>query len=141
MKLFKFFSHPLLLILLFCAILISGQSFGGFYLMYLVMALPGGAGFSIVAAIGIGLIIFNLLKLKRSKQYRIEAIVNIIGACLLILSLIMFFHNDKNNYNQQTFYQVVPMLTIMLFIITTVCFVINNVINLSFSHSKGRLKT
>ena len=109
--------------------------------MYLVMALPGGAGFSIIAAIGIGLIMFNLLKFKRAKHYRIEAIVNIIGACLLLLSLIMFFYNDKNNYNQQTFYQVVPLLTIMLFIIITVCFVIDNVINLSFSHSERSLKT
>jgi hypothetical protein len=60
----------------FLLILISGQYFGGFYILYLLLALPHGGVYAIVAAIGILILVLTYYTFRRRGHYRIEPILN-----------------------------------------------------------------
>ncbi len=126
MKAIKILTHPVLLIGSFLFVLISGEHFGGFYILYLLLALPHGGVHAMLALAGVLLILFSYIKFKRSKKYLIEPVLNIIGAACLSLSLFFFFYNDRQGYNAGTFDQLVPQVTFVLFGLLTIGFVIDN---------------
>lgn len=128
MKTRKIITHPYLLTISFCFILISGQHLGGFYLMYILMALPHGGIHALLAIAGIVILLMSHNYFKREKKYVIEPILNIIGAACLVLSLFFFFYNDRQGYNYGTFEQLVPQITLALFGILTIGFIVNNLI-------------
>lgn len=105
--------------------MISGENFGGIYLIYLLFALPHGAIHAILALIGISVLIVSNEKLRTG---RIGPILNLAGALCLFLSLFFFFYNDKQGYNSATFEQTVPQLSLGLFGILIVGFVFFRVI-------------
>lgn len=131
MKTFKTLTHPALLIVSFLLLLISGQHFGGFYLLYLLLGLPKGGLHTLIAVMGIIFLVFAYLKYSRAKKYKIESVINIAGASCLILSLIIFFYNDRTDYNSGTFSQVVPLITFMLFGFLALLFITDNLIGSS----------
>lgn len=131
MKAIKIITHPVLLIISFLFILISGQHFGGFYLLYLLMALPHLGVHAILAMTGILLLLFSYLRFGRQNKYFIEPLINIIGAGCLVFSLYLFFNNDKKGYNDGTFEQLVPQITLVLFGLLTIVFVLKNLIRTS----------
>ena len=124
MKTIKIITNPYTLIFCFGAILISGQHLGGFYLMYILLGLHHAALHSIFAIVGIDLLIISDVKLQGSLKFT----VNLIGLVLMILSIFVFFYLDKENYNIQTFHQIVPLVIMSLFAITSTAYFINNTI-------------
>lgn len=126
MKIIKIITNPYLLILSFILILISGESFGGFYLLYILLALPHGGIHAILAVLGIGMLLFGFHKYKRQRIYRIESIFNIIGALLLFFSIFFFFYNDEG-YNDATFQQVMPLVSIAIFSLLLISFLAFNI--------------
>lgn len=140
MKAIKIITHPVLLIISFLFILISGKSFGGFYMLYLLLALPHGGAHSLVAVAGILLLVFGLVRFKRENKYIIEAIINIIGAACLVISLFVFFNRDKSGYNEGTFEQFAPQMTLLLFGLIVLSFALFNIIrSLSKKPTNGNL--
>ena len=131
MKIIQFITHPLFLITYFLLIIISGESYGAFYGFYLVLAFSHGGIHSILAVFGIGLLIFNYAKYKNKFKYQIEPILNISGALLLISSLFSFFYNDVDHYNYGTFYETVPLVILILFLLVELIFLIKNFIKIS----------
>jgi len=91
MKAINYITHSTVLIISFMLVLISGQQFGGFYLLYIMLALPHGGLHAILAVMGIAVLIFSNYKYKRQFSYLIEPLLNITGAALLFLSLFLFF--------------------------------------------------
>jgi hypothetical protein len=126
MKTMKFLTHPYTLIASFFFVMISGQHLGGFYLLYLLLALPHGGVHSITALIGITLLLFSYSKHKERGQLT-ESILNIFGVFLLLLSLFLFFYNDKENYNYGTFVQLVPQITLTIFAVLCLLFLSVNI--------------
>ena len=131
MKVMKFITHPYLMIFVFCCILVSGEHWGGFYLVYLLLALPHGGIHSIFAVLGVGMLLFSFHKYMRTKTFLIESVLNILGNLLLVFSLVLFFHNDREGYNAGTFEQAVPIITLILFSLISICFLVDNIIGLS----------
>ena len=131
MKFFKIISHPFALIMSFLFILISGQHFGGFYILYLLLALPHGGIYAIVAAIGIIVLVATYYKFRRRFLYRIEPIFNFLGMLMLLLSLFIFFYDDKTGKHSQTLMEFLPLLSLTLFMIFAICFFISNARNSS----------
>jgi len=121
-------THPYIVIISFFIIMISGQHLGGFYLLYLLLALPHGGVHSLLALFGIVLLLISYNKYKRKKIYLIESIINMVAIILLILSLFSFFYNDKEHYNFGTFYQIVPQITLVIFSIVALTFLLDNVL-------------
>ncbi len=127
MKVIKILTHPYTVIISFFIILINGEGWGGFFLLYLLFGLPYAAIHSLLALMGIGLLLFSNQKYKRKKEYMIEGLMEILGVLLLLLSLFLFFYNDKQHYNYGTFYQLVPVITLILFSIIALTSIVVNV--------------
>ena len=115
MKMIKLFTHPVVIIIAFLLILISGEHLGGFYLLYILLGLPHGAVHSLLAIVGIGLLFFTNYKYQQQFIFNIEPVLNIMGLIMLMLSLFLFFYNDKNHYNYGTFYQTIPVILLVVF--------------------------
>lgn len=128
MKIIKILTHPYTVIISFFIILINGEGWGGFFLLYLLFGLPYGAIHSILALLGIGLLLFTYRKYKRKKEAIIECSFEILGVLLLLLSLFLFFYNDKQHYNYGTFYQIVPVIMLILFLLIALISIVSNVI-------------
>jgi hypothetical protein len=127
MKAIKFITHPYTLITSFLMILISGEHWGGFYLLYILLGLPYGAVHSLLAFFGVIILVLIQNKYKGVKVHLFKYIANIVGLSLLILSLFLFFYRDKSHYNIATFYQTVPQFMLCIFTIIAISFSVDNV--------------
>jgi hypothetical protein len=127
MKAIKFITHPYTLITSFLVILISGQHLGGFYAFYLLLGLPYGALHSIIALLGIMVLVLIHNKYKGVKVFTIKYVANLVGLILLVLSLVIFFYKDKSDYNVGTFYQTVPQIMLAVFILIAISFAVDNI--------------
>src|SRR5688500_13797368 len=127
MKALKFITHPYTLIISFCLIMISGEHLGGFYALYLLLALYYGGIHSLFVLTGIILLIVGKNINNKSKQNALPIILNIGGAVFMILSLVVFFYRDKDGYNYGTFDQVVPLISLAFFTMIVLLFIVKNV--------------
>ncbi len=119
MKIIKIVGHPVLIISIFLLLLISGESFGGFYLMYILLGLPHGVPHSIIAIAGLGLM-FTGYKVYRQQFHIVKPLLYIFGNALMIFALFIFFQDSKG-YNDSTFHQTVPVITFVLFGLCVLC--------------------
>ena len=131
MKTFNILTHPVVLIISFLFILISGEHLGGFYLMYLLLALPHGGVHALLGLLGIALLMFSYVKYKRAYKGFVEPGLNIVSVCCMVLSLFFFFYRDKKGYNDGTFEQLVPQITLILFAVLSLLFIIKNIVGSS----------
>ena len=126
MKIVQTITHPLFLVISFMFILINGLHVEGFFLFYILIALPHAGIHSILAVLGIGILVINYSKYKNKFNYQIEPILNIAGALLLLSSLFCFFYNDVDRYNYGTFYDTVSLFFLILFLLIELTFLIKN---------------
>jgi hypothetical protein len=131
MKAIKIIRNPLWLILSFLFIIISGEHWGGFYLLYILLSLPHGSVHAIIGIAGIILLTTAYLKYKQGEMSPARTVINISGLLFLILSLFLFFFNDKQGYNSGTFYQLVPLVSLGVFLLITISFAAYNIIGVS----------
>ena len=137
MKALNIATHPVLLIVSFLFILISGEHLGGFYALYILLALPHAWLHSILGVSGILILVISF-KINRNRRIVSNNIINIIGAILQALSIVVFFYADKEGYNYGTFYQTVPIISLVLFGLLTLLFITKNLVQ---SFSKRRIDT
>jgi len=130
MKLIKILIHPYTVIISFFVILINGEGWGGVFLLYLLFGLPYGAIHSLLALFGIVLLLVNYHGYKRRKDTVLQCLIEIIGVIFLILSLFIFFFNDKQHYNYGTFYQLVPVIMLILFGIISLSSIVSNILTI-----------
>lgn len=116
MKAIKIIGHPIILSFIFLFLLIEGDHFGGFYLLYLLLALPHGAVYAILAFSGI---IAVLSGSYRTISKTVRLFLSFVGIVLMLASLFMFFRSG-NKYD--TFKLTIPILTFILFGISTICY-------------------
>jgi hypothetical protein len=131
MKPINMLGNPAVLITVFCLILISGEHWGGFYLMYILLGLPHGAVHSIIAVAAIALLLFSHYKYKSAFTNIAESMLNIAGVVFLCLSLFFFFYRDRHQYNYPTFNQALPLVILGVFALLALCFMGVNIFRLS----------
>ncbi|MGB8191847.1 MAG: hypothetical protein WCF67_08015 [Chitinophagaceae bacterium] len=124
MKTIRVIGHPFLLLASFLFILISGKSWGGFYLLYLLLALPAGGIHALTGFAGVILLLYANWKFK----YRslLSASLNLVSVLLLSSSLLLFFYNDKQGYNDNTFYQWAPQISLVIYTLFALAFIVKN---------------
>lgn len=122
MKLRLLITHPYTLIISFLFILISGEHLGGFYAFYLLLALPSAGIHSLLAFAGIILLIVN--HYQRNGGVFSSKAWAVVGAFLLLASLMVFFLQEGGQYNWGTFFQLIPLLTIAIFVILFIMFIL-----------------
>lgn len=126
MKLINIVTHPVLVIISFCIILISGEHFGGLYLLYILMAIPHGGIHAVLALVGSGLVLFSYARYNRRSTAFTELVLNIVGIFTLYGSLWLFFYNSWN-YNEGTFRQTMPLVSLALFGIVSLTSMLNSI--------------
>lgn len=126
MRTINFITHPYTIIISFFAIMISGQHVGGFYLLYILLALPHAGIHSLLALTAVGLLLFVHARYRRSLTTIVSFIFNLIAAFLLFLSLFFFFYTDTDRYNFSTFNQAVPLISLVFFTLFLVSFITVN---------------
>lgn len=129
MKLIKAIGHPVVLICIYLLLVIEGDNFGGFYVLYLLLALPHAVPYSVIAAVGIGFMVvgFNLQGTHRLIQ---KSALYLLGFVFMITSLVVFF--AKGN-KWATFELTVPLLSFILLGLCSVCFIISTIYSLWYS--------
>lgn len=128
MKLCKFITNPLIPVISFVFILISGESFGGVYLLYLSIALTHGGMHSITGFSGIAFLLLSYFMSLQGGKKSISIWFNLSGILLMWISLFLFFYNDKNNYNISTFFELVPQIFLVIFFSISICFIVDNIL-------------
>jgi hypothetical protein len=128
MKIINIIRHPYTVVITFLFIMISGQHLGGFYFLYLLLALPHFSVHSLLGTLGVILLLIIHLRSKKNKVTHLKSMGNIFCLILMLLSLFFFFYNDKEHYNYGTFYQLVPQISLILFSIVAFSFVVFNLI-------------
>jgi hypothetical protein len=126
MKVIKVISHPYILITVFLMILISGEHFGGVYLLYLLLGLRIGAIHSILGLMGIVLLLISNHRFQSEDKLSVRGTMDIIGCFLLLLSIYLFFSNDREHYNYGTFSQLIPLISLILFLTVSLLFIVTN---------------
>lgn len=135
MKAIKFIGHPVLFMSLFLLLIIEGDQFGGLYLLYLVLALPQGAPYAIVALAGL-ILVFTAYKIYRVRAHYIKPALYVIGSLVMIFSLVLFF--GKGN-KWETFSLGIPLFSFIIFALSGLCFLLNALSG--FLHSRDNNHT
>lgn len=113
MKLIKIIGHPILVMSLFLLILISGEQFGGFYLLYVLMGLPNGAPHSLIALTGLTIMLAGY-KFHSTNFPKTKPLLFLMADLIMLIALYVFF-TSSNGYNYSTFEQTVPLISLGLF--------------------------
>ncbi len=130
MKIIKILTHPYTVIISLFIILINGEGFGGFFILYLLFGLPYAVIHSLLALLGVVLLLANYSNYRGKKEGLPNYAIEIMGVLLLILSIFIFFYRDKQHYNYGTFVQLVPVITLILFAIIALLSIVVNVISI-----------
>ena len=117
----RFLVHPVTICFLFCSLIISGESYGGFYIFILLLGLPYGALHSMLGITGILILIASYYP----KRLAFVATLRLISSICLILSLIRFFTQPGGSYNYPTFHQLVPLIVLIIFSSSLLFFVLD----------------
>jgi len=111
MKIIQILSGPAVQILSFCIILVGSPEFGGPYGFFLYHALLEAYVFAVIGVAGI--IITALSFINNGKKV---IVIQFIGALTMIASLLVFFFSSDHFMNMYAFTQIIPLLTLFLFI-------------------------
>jgi hypothetical protein len=119
MKIIKTVSHPILVITFFLFLIINRESISGFYALYNLLGLFDGIFHSIMDMAGIILMVVGY-RLKSTSWCLMCPWLYLSGVTLKITALYVFFQQSKG-YNDQTFNQIFPLTTFIVFGIVVLC--------------------
>lgn len=114
MKIIRWIGHPVILICIYLLFITEGENFGGFYMIYLMLALPHGAAYAVLAALGIACVVVGF-NLPGKKRYWLKPTLYLSGLAFMISSLVNFFSTGDQS---GTFEWGFPFIT---FIILCTC--------------------
>ena len=130
MKIIKILGHPIVLVTIFLLLIIEGAHFGGFYLLYLLLAIPHGATYAIMAIAGIILIVIAKGFITNNSN-KLRAVLYLLGLLIMNASLVLFFSRDEKTGNMETFQGGVPLISFIIFGVIMLCFLVNIFMDLS----------
>jgi len=128
MKAVNILLHPVLVLVIFYSLLISGESLGGFYAFYVLLALPHGGTNALLAIAGTIVLGISQVKFNRNSSKGIKAILDLTGVLLLYASLFSFFQRSWS-VNYGTFQQTLPLVSFIVFGIITLLFLTRSIWN------------
>ena len=114
-------THPFFVVLCFCCVIISGEQMGGIYLFYILLGLPHLVLHSVFGVLGIALLLITYRHhLTRTFFLRVA------GAVFMITSLLYFFLQQNGSYNYNTFHELLPVSTLIIFTVVVTIFIFKN---------------
>lgn len=137
MKAIKWIGHPVILVIIYLLLIIEGDQFGGFFLLYLLLALPHFVPYALAAALGIACIVLGF-NLRKENYHSLKPVLFLFGYCLMILALLVFFFKGNK---WETFKLAIPTLSFVIFGISSLCFLINTMLLFLKKHPWKSMKT
>ena len=116
MRVLYFLFHPITVSCSYLLFLVSGDSFGGPFLLYLVMALPHGVSFAVAGVGGLIGLTVAASHVKEGRR-RIYVWLTLVSIILCWISLYLFFAPGKATYNSPTFQQAAPLISFSSFLL------------------------
>jgi len=95
---------------------------GGFYLLYILLGLPHFVLHAILGILGIICLLFTYYNKKTGMLF-----LRALGAFFMIASLLYFFLQENGSYNYNTFHEMLPLSTLIVFGILIIVFIIINI--------------
>lgn len=132
MRAIKIIGHPIVVIGVFLFFIIEGDHFGGFYLLFLLFALPHGALYAITAVSGIA----SLIGGYQAKAIKWKQTLYVSGLILMTISLFTFFNKSDKTGVDATFRDTIPLLSFILLCLSVACFIARFFINGFKTYSK-----
>lgn len=129
MSINKIITHPYTLLMVLSCVLVSGDHWGGVFLFYILLGLPHGSAPSLLLIAGTCILVFSHYHYRRTFNSWAEFILNMVGIFLLGGSLFVFFYQDKGGYNENSFHQTIPLLSVLLFSLLSLYFIGYNVLH------------
>jgi hypothetical protein len=133
MKVIKWIGHPVVLICVYLLFITEGENFGGFYMLYLMLSLPHGVPYAVLAALGIASVVFGF-NLNKKYPFWIKPLFYLVGLILMVSSLINFFATGDQS---GTFEDAVPLTTFIIVCVCLLCFFITALSLFQKPHSKA----
>ena len=115
-------SHPATVLISFSLIMVSGEHIGGVYLWYLLLALPHGGLYAILAILGAAGLLWQ------SKGRYLHPYIRCAAVVFLYASLFIFFYRSWD-YNEGTFSEVVPLVTMAGFVLASLSLIIRGILH------------
>jgi hypothetical protein len=113
---FRFVTHPLILLASWSLVLISGEHTGGPYIMYLFLGFPKAFAYSVLGYITILILLLSVIFIKKKSPAFGYPMLNLMGSVVSFVSITAFFIGDKTGYNYGTFYSLVPLITVAVYL-------------------------
>lgn len=107
--------HPLTQLLSFSILLVGSAYFGGPFIWFIYHAVQEMLLYAIIGSTAL-VITFVSIFIGGNKR----VLIQFIGACLMVLSLLIFFFSSEHFMNMYVYRQVLPVLTLLLFITVVV---------------------
>lgn len=111
MVLSKILSHPLMQLFSFCVILVGSAYFGGPYIWFLYHAVQEVYAYAVFGCLALAITVAAIFFRGRG-----QAVLQFIGACVMVLSLLIFFFSSAHFMNMYVYRQVLPLLTLGVFV-------------------------
>lgn len=123
MKIILMVGYPLVLLTLFFLLVFEGASFGGFYVVYMLLGLKNSAPFSLWAATGTGMVLGSFLASQHGDRPW-KSFVAILGIVLMVVSLFLFYESVTDAGSGKLTLMIFP---VCLFGLSGICFLITHV--------------
>lgn len=133
MKILKWIGNPYLFVSLYLLLIIEGDHFGGFYLVYLLLAIPHGLSYSLLSIAGIAILLWGA---HRNGGLRLLLVVS--GLSLMIIALTVFFSTGNKN---DSFLPGIPLLSFILCGISACAMLLNYFTSYYVIYNKKRSET
>jgi hypothetical protein len=119
MKVINLVGHPVSVMCTYLLLLISGHSFGGVYVMYMLLGLLHGVLDAIVSAVGLAVMLVGY-KIYRTRLHPVKPILYLVANAVMIYGLVSFFQSSKG-YNDPTFHQTVSLISFVIYGLCVLC--------------------
>jgi hypothetical protein len=106
----KILGHPLMQLFSFCVLLVGSPYFGGPYVFFLYHGVQEVLAYAIFGWMGIALTLCAFFFSGRGM-----AVLQFIGLCVMVVSLVVFVFSGEHFMNIWVWRQLVPVLTLVLF--------------------------
>lgn len=123
MTIVKILGHPVMQLFSFCIILVGSAYFGGPFIFFLFNAVQEAYVYAIIGWMGLTATLASLFLRGRGML-----VMQFIGIVLMVASLLVFFFSAQHFMNMYVYRQVVPLLTLGLFVAVT-CVVVRKFLN------------
>lgn len=124
-----------IVILCFLLLLLTGEAFGGSYILFYYYGIFSGILYSVLLLLGL-ILLTTAGFFNRNKVLR-RSVSVIAGTLLLVISLVDFLSRKRLHQQSSITVQIIPMVALVLFVLSALVSIYINLVQLFGRRSRG----